>query len=76
MWKWLLEKVMHYIVGKDVFGQVQKLVVAVSADQSISGPEKREKVLAGLKGISGDFAAHMLNLAVEAAVALLKDRVK
>lgn len=74
MWKWLLQKVMGYIVGKDVFGKIQSIVADVSLDDTLSGTEKREKVVTEAKGMGTDFASHMLNLAVEAAVTLMKEK--
>ncbi len=74
--KWLLEKVMNYLVGKDVFGQVKRLVADVALSTTLSGSEKKAKVLDGLKDIGGDLANHLINLAIEAAVALMKDKVK
>ena len=76
MWTWLLQKVMNYIVGKDVFGQVQTLVAEIATDDKLSGSEKKDKVLAEAKDLGEDFASHMLNLAVEAAVTLLKEKSK
>lgn len=74
--KWLLEKVMNYLVGRDVFGQVKRLVAEVALNSALSGAEKKAKVLEGLKDIGEDLANHLINLAIEAAVALLKDKVK
>ncbi len=71
---WLLSQVMGYLVGKDVFAQVQKLVLETALDTTLSGAEKRAKVLAGLKNVGEGLATHLLNLAVEAAVALLKSK--
>ena len=74
MWQWLLKKVMGYIIGKDVFGQIQTLVSDVALDKDLSGAEKKEKVMQEAKKLGGDFATHMLNFAVESAVTLLKDK--
>lgn len=74
MWQWLLKTAINYIVGKDVFGKIQTLVADVALNDELSGAEKREKVLAEAKAIGGDFASHMLNFAVEAAVVLLKEK--
>ena len=76
MWKWFLEKIMNYVVGKDVFGQVQNIVATVALDENLTGPEKREQVTSKAKELGTDFASHMLNLSVEAAVTLLKERQK
>jgi hypothetical protein len=70
----LLQVIMNYIVGKDVFGKIQTLVEEVGNNNELSGAEKREKVLAEAKAMGGDFASHLLNLAVEAAVALVKEK--
>ena len=74
--KWLLEKVMNYLVGKDVFGRVQRLVAEVALSTTLSGSEKKAKVLEGLKGIGEDLATSLINLAIEAAVTLLKEKAK
>ena len=76
MWKWLLKTVMNYIVGKDVFGNIQVLVEHVAKDEKMSGAEKKEHVLTKTKEIGSDFASHMLNFAVEAAVTFLKEKNK
>lgn len=76
VWKWLLEKVMNYVVGKDIFGKIKQLVADVALNSEMTGAEKKEKVLADAKEIGQDFASHMLNLAIEAAVMLLKDKSK
>ena len=74
--KWLLEKVMNYLVGKDVFGRVQRLVAEVALSTTLSGSEKKAKVLEGLKDIGEDLATSLINLAIEAAVTLLKEKAK
>jgi len=76
MWKWLLNKVMNYIVGADVFGKIQDLVVEVALDETMSGAQKREKVITEAKKMGQDFETHAINLAVEAAVTLVKAKTK
>lgn len=73
---WLLAQIMQYLVGKDVFGQIQKLVAEVAFNTTLSGSEKRAKVLEDLKGIAGGLASHLINLAIEAAVTLLKSKTQ
>lgn len=73
---WLLAQIMQYLVGKDVFGQIQKLVAEVAFNTTLSGSEKRAKVLEGLKGIADGLASHLINLAIEAAVTLLKSKTQ
>lgn len=74
MLNWLLKNVMNYIVGKDVFGKVQKLVTEVALDEKLTGAEKKEKVIASAKALGADITTSALNLAVEAAVKLIKDK--
>lgn len=72
MWQWLLDKVMAYIVGKDIFNKIKTLVAEVALNPELSGDQKKEKVMSEAKLLGKDFATHMLNLAIEAAVTLLK----
>lgn len=72
MQSWLLEKTMYVIIGKDVFGTIQKLVQDVSQNSTLSGAEKREKVVAALSELGLTLALSLLNLAIEAAVVVLK----
>jgi len=74
MLNWLLKNVMNYIVGKDIFGKVQKLVTEVALDEKLTGAEKKEKVIASAKALGVDITTSALNLAVEAAVKLIKDK--
>jgi hypothetical protein len=74
MLNWLLKNVMNYIVGKDIFGKVQKLVTEVALDEKLTGAEKKEKVIASAKTLGADITTSALNLAVEAAVKLIKDK--
>jgi len=75
MWKWLLDKVMNYIIGADIFGKIKDLVNNVALNDKLTGAQKREKVIAEAKELGIDFASHMLNLAIEAAVVLMKEKV-
>ncbi len=74
MWIWLLKNVMNYIIGKNIFGKVQVLVADVALNDKLTGAEKRERVITELKSIEKDFASNMTNLAIEAAVVLLKEK--
>jgi len=76
IWQWLLQTVMNYIIGKNVFEQVQTLVADVALNSDLSGAQKKEKVLEKAKDISGDFATHMLNLSIESAVILMKEKAQ
>ena len=74
MLNWLLKNVMNYIVGKDIFGKVQKLVAEIALDEKLTGAEKKEKVITAAKTLGADITTSALNLAVEAAVKLIKDK--
>ena len=74
MLNWLLKNVMNYIVGKDIFGKVQNLVAEIALDEKLTGAEKKEKVIASAKALGADITTSALNLAVEAAVKLIKDK--
>lgn len=74
MWIWLLKNVMNYMVGKNIFGKIQGLVADVALNDKLSGSEKKDKVITELKSIETDFKKDMINLAIEAAVVLLKEK--
>lgn len=76
MWKWLLKQVMKSVVSNDTFGKIQTLVVTVSTDESLTGSQKREKVLTEAKSIGAGLQTHMLNLAIESAVVMMKEQSK
>ena len=73
MWKWLLRRVLAYIVGNDVFVKIQKLVAEVALDDTLSSTQKREKVLAEAKTFAKNIEIHLINLAIESAVVLMKE---
>lgn len=75
MQSWLLEKTMHVIIGKDVFGTIQKLVRDVSENNTMTGAEKREKVVEALSSLAITLGMSLLNLAIEAAVVVLKSKL-
>lgn len=74
MWTWILKNVISYMIGNDVFGKIQKLVSDVALNTELTGSQKREKVLEEAKTFGGNFANHMLSLAVEASVMILKEK--
>lgn len=74
MWKWLLKKIMRSAINSDTFDKIETLVIGVSLDTTLSGSEKKEKVLSEAKVIAGDLKTHMLNFAIESAVVLLKEK--
>lgn len=80
VFQWLLLQMMNYVVGKNVFGKIQALVVDASNQERLNGQQKREKVFEGLKDLGGeigdDVANHLISLAVESAVTLMKSKQK
>ena len=76
MWQWLLERVMNYIIGKDVFGQIKISVEKNANNTKLTGQQKKDAVLDDLKEIGKEFASHMLNLGIEAAVAMMKSKIE
>jgi hypothetical protein len=71
----LLNIAIKFIVGKDVFVRVQNVVEKV-ADMDVPGEKKREIVLDELKDIANDGKKYLINLAIETAVAKLKELSK
>jgi len=72
--QFLLSRLMNFIVGSNVFGRIQELVLEVSKEDSLTGQQKREKVSKGLEDLGKDIANHLLSLAIEAAVTLMKTK--
>jgi len=68
----LLDVAVKFIVGRDVFGRIQNVVEKV-ADMDVSGSKKREIVLEELKDIADDGKKYLINLAIETAVAKIKE---
>jgi len=68
---YLLNVLVGFIVGKDVFVRVQNVVEKV-AEMDASGEKKREIVLDELKDIANDGKKYLINLAIETAVTRLK----
>ena len=74
IWQWLLTKVINYLLGADIFGKIQSLVQDVALNKEMTGSEKKEKVLTDAKELGEGLATHILNLAIESAVSLMKDK--
>lgn len=74
MWKWLLKRVMNYIVGNDVFGKTQVLVESVALDDTLTGAQKKDKVKTEVKKFATEVKSHLVNLAIEASVALVREK--
>ena len=74
MWKWLLQRAINYIVGNDIMGKTQALVAEVALDDTLSGSQKRDKVKTEAKKFAADTKSHLVNLAIEASVTLLREK--
>lgn len=69
----LLNKVIAWMLGGKLFETIKGIVGTLSKED-ISGVEKREKAIAQLKDLAGDISMFLVNLGIEAAVALLKSK--
>ncbi len=70
---YMLDKVITWLLGGDFFRQVKDIVFGLS-DSDIPGEEKRKIAGEKAKALLGDTANFVVNLAIEAAVYLLKQR--
>lgn len=73
MKSYALDKLIKWLIGGELFNSIKEMVASV-ADANLSGDEKRTKVLDEAKSIAGKTATFLLNLAIEAAVTLLKSK--
>lgn len=67
----VLTKVMSWLIGGEFFQSVRDIVAGL-ARTDIPGSEKREIALKRVSALAGTTATFVLNLAIEAAVYLLK----
>ena len=70
-----LDKVIKWLIGGELFNSIKEMVLNM-ADTELTGEEKRAKVLQEAKSIAGKTASFLLNLGIEAAVVILKSKVK
>lgn len=71
----ILEKVVEWLVGGDLFKFIQKEVGIMNNIES-SGEEKRKRVQKEVKQFFGDVVApFFINLAIEVSVVLLKEKL-
>jgi hypothetical protein len=71
----VLDKTISWLLGGQLFAQVKEIVSGL-ADQDVPGDKKREEAIAKAKEMLGDTATFMVNLAIEAAVYILKEQQK
>lgn len=69
-----LNNIIKWLIGGDVFNFIREAVEAVN-DSSLTGEQKRAKVLADAKAMFGSVATFLVNLAIEAAVTSLKAKL-
>ena len=70
----ILEKITQWLVGGSLFEFVQETVNIVN-NEDLTGSEKRDKVFREAKELFSDVATIFVNLAIEVAVLLLKEKI-
>jgi len=70
---YLLNKVIAWLLGGDVFNKIKEIVYGL-ADVDAPGDKKREIAMKQAKELFGDIATFAINLAIEAAVFILKSQ--
>ena len=71
MKNFLLRRVINWLIGGKLFGQIIEIVNGL-ADTDAPGEEKRATAKRRILAIGSDVSSFLINLAVEAAVVLLK----
>jgi len=71
---YLLEGIVKWLVGGELFKFIQETVEAVNKS-TISGEEKRAYVLERAKDLFSGVVTVLVNLAIEVAVLMLKQRI-
>lgn len=71
MKNYMLNKIISWIVGGDLFEKIKEIVLGLF-DADMPGNEKRERALKQLQEIGASAAEFLLNLGIEAAVYLVK----
>jgi hypothetical protein len=70
---YMLDKALTWILGGDLFLRIKKIVEGL-LDVNIPGSEKRNIAIRDAKLLGADIANFILNLGIEAAVYLLKEK--
>jgi len=70
---YVLDKTITWLLGGDLFSKIKEIVAGLM-DQGIPGDKKREIAERRAKELFGDIATFVVNLAIEAAVFILKSR--
>jgi len=72
---YFLDKTIAWLIGGDLFNGIKEIVAGLM-DANMSGEEKRKKAYAAAKRLAGKTATFVVNLAIEAAVFILKQRAQ
>jgi hypothetical protein len=70
---YMLDKAISWILGGDIFARIKDIVAGLM-DVDAPGEQKRELAIKQAKGVAADVANFILNLGIEAAVYLLKQK--
>jgi len=70
---YVLDKVVAWVLGGSMFNQIKDIVSSLS-NMDVPGDVKREQALKQLKMLGYDTATFLINLGIEAAVFLLKEK--
>ena len=73
MKSYMLNKVISWLLGGSFFNDVKEIVAGLSAS-NVPGSEKRRIAVEKAKKLAGVTAVFAINLAIEAAVYLLKEQ--
>ena len=73
--KQALVGVIRMVIGTKPWEKIREAVTLVSKNTDIPGEEKRAVVIAAMKEQGWTMASHLLNLAIEVAVAALVKKV-
>lgn len=72
---YIIDKFASWAVGKDLFITTKKLVLELSTNEKLTGPEKRERVLDALEDFGKELGLFIVNLAIELAVFYVKKTI-
>lgn len=69
-----LNNIIKWLIGGEAFDYIKRSVELINNDE-MTGEEKRAKVLADTKKLFGNLGTFLINLAIEAAVTILKAKL-
>jgi len=71
-----LEKATKWVVGGDLYAQIKEMVSIYTKDNTMTGAQKREAVIAKSKVTFANAASVLINIALEVAVFIITEKVK